>query len=119
MNESSVLFNALDSLYGDLPYVGIPHYEAIVVVLLIIFGVSVLSMTLMAHDALKIPNWMFLVFFLLFLGSALPLAWVMDENEEMKKNRYVEILMQDQETLGHVQRLREEIRYFNDSRGRK
>jgi len=119
MSENEIIFDMLDAIYRHLPYVGIPHYVGIVIFLFILLMASLIVIFLAGNDIIEMPDWVPVVSaFILFLCS-LGVLSLKESNDEMKKNRYIEILMHDQETLGHVQRLREEIRYFKDSGNRK
>lgn len=119
MSENEIIFDMLDAIYRHLPYVGIPHYEGIVIFLLILLTISLIVIFLAGNDIVDMPEWVPVVTAFIFVLCALGLLGLKENNDEMKKNRYVEILMHDQETLGHVQRLRKEIRYFKDSGDRK
>ena len=124
MNENEILYDALNAVYGNLPDVGVPHYEAIMLVFffLVIFGWMYIILLRHSDDYMTTNKFLrifyspwtsgvVLVFFMVSLIGGLKLKEI---NHEKKEKQFVEFLMQDPETHEKIVQLREMVRSFNE-----
>ena len=111
MNESEIIFDALNNVYGNLPNVGIPCYGIILscLVFLLVASYIWLMCTLMVNNSRKQT----ICATILFIIAGIGFPAIQEVQRNLKEKQFVELLMHDSDTLERVQELRGLVKSFD------